>query len=44
MNIGDKYAPTMISPVAIGPVMAVEQMPAPLSICRFLIRSAPDVD
>lgn len=44
MNIGDKYAPTMISPVAIGPVMAIEQMPAAISICRFLIRSAPDVD
>lgn len=44
MNIGDKYALATISPVAVGPVMAIKQVAPAITICRFLIRSAPHVN
>ena len=43
MNVGDEYAQATILSVAIGPVMAIEQVPS-ISICHFLIRSAPNVN
>jgi hypothetical protein len=44
LSINDKCPPTSIVSVAIGPVIAIEQVPAAISICDFLIWSAPHVD